>query len=147
MANPTGSTPQYGLPYLKETDAPDVATASQQLAQAIENLVKTMRIGSVVICGGSAPTGALLCQGQAISRTTYTELFAKWGTVFGAGDGVTTFNLPDLRGRAPIGSGHGTGLTTRTLGEKGGNVEVASGTTSGRTTTPWQVVNFAVFYN
>ena len=45
-----------------------------------------------------SPAGWLNCDGQAVSRTTYAELFAAIGTVWGAGDGSTTFNLPDLRG-------------------------------------------------
>ena len=55
--------------------------------------------------GATAPTGFLLCYGQAISRTTYAVLFAAIGTTYGAGDGSTTFNLPDLRGRAAFGKG------------------------------------------
>lgn len=51
----------------------------------------------------TAPAGYLLCYGQAVSRTTYAALFAVTGTTFGVGDGVTTFNLPDLRGRFPLG--------------------------------------------
>lgn len=51
----------------------------------------------------TAPTGWLLCQGQAISRTAYAALFALIGTTYGAGNGTTTFNLPDLRGRVPVG--------------------------------------------
>jgi microcystin-dependent protein len=43
-----------------------------------------------------------------------------YGTTFGAGNGTTTFNLPDFRGRTPIGAGQGTGLTNRTTGSKGG---------------------------
>lgn len=58
--------------------------------------------------GASAPAGWLLCSGQAISRTTYAGLFAAISTAFGAGDGSTTFNLPDLRGRSPVGVGTGT---------------------------------------
>ena len=55
-------------------------------------------VGSILAFGGeAAPSGWLLCQGQAISRTTYKELFAAIGTSFGAGDGSTTFNIPDLR--------------------------------------------------
>ena len=54
--------------------------------------------------GSTAPTGFLLCQGQAVSRTTYAALFAAIGTTYGAGDGSTTFNLPDGRGRALIGA-------------------------------------------
>jgi len=53
--------------------------------------------------GASAPTGWLLCYGQAISRTTYADLFAVVGTTYGNGDGSTTFNLPDLRGRVVAG--------------------------------------------
>lgn len=53
--------------------------------------------------GTSAPSGFLLCDGTAYSRTTYAALFAVIGTAFGSGDGATTFNVPDLRGRAPWG--------------------------------------------
>lgn len=55
-------------------------------------------VGSIVPYGGTtAPNGWLICQGQAVSRTTYAELFAVIGTAFGSGDGSTTFNIPDLR--------------------------------------------------
>jgi microcystin-dependent protein len=54
-------------------------------------------------CGNSAPVGWLLCYGQAVSRTTYAALFTNIGTNFGSGDGSTTFNVPDLRGRTPFG--------------------------------------------
>lgn len=53
--------------------------------------------------GSAAPTGWFLCSGQAVSRTTYASLFAVVGTTYGAGDGSTTFNLPDLRGRTIAG--------------------------------------------
>lgn len=53
--------------------------------------------------GSSAPSGWLLCDGSAVSRTTYAALFAIIGTVFGAGDGSTTFNLPNLKGKVPVG--------------------------------------------
>jgi len=53
--------------------------------------------------GANAPASWLLCYGQAISRTTYAVLFAEISTVFGSGDGSTTFNVPDLRGRVPSG--------------------------------------------
>lgn len=49
------------------------------------------------------PSGWLLCAGQAITRTTYANLFTAIGTTYGAGDGSTTFNLPDLRGRVAVG--------------------------------------------
>ena len=51
----------------------------------------------------TAPSKFLLCAGQAVSRTGYSALFAVLGTQFGAGDGTTTFNVPDLRGRFPLG--------------------------------------------
>ena len=51
----------------------------------------------------TAPNGWLLCYGQEISRVNYGKLFALIGTTFGNGDGVNTFNLPDLRGRIPVG--------------------------------------------
>jgi microcystin-dependent protein len=76
-------------------------------------------IGEMKMYGGStAPAGWLLCDGSAVSRTTYANLFAVIGTTFGAGDGSTTFNLPDLRGRSPLGAGQGSGLTSRALGQK-----------------------------
>jgi len=53
----------------------------------------------------SAPSGWLLCNGAAISRTTYATLFAVIGTTFGLGNGSSTFNLPDYRDRMPIGAG------------------------------------------
>jgi len=84
--------------------------------------------------GASAPTGWLFCDGSAVSRTTYAALFTAIGTTFGAGNGSTTFNLPDLRGRMPMGAGTGnqsgasgtgvisggTSLTARNLGAWGG---------------------------
>ena len=70
---------------------------------------------------GTAPTGWFLCNGNAVSRTTYSALFAVIGTTYGTGDNTTTFNLPDLLGRVPMGAGSGTGLTTRTLGTELGS--------------------------
>jgi len=65
--------------------------------------------------GTSAPTGWLLCNGAAVSRSTYADLFAIVGTTYGAGDGSSTFNLPDLRDRFAVGSG-----TTYSAGATGG---------------------------
>lgn len=69
--------------------------------------------------GSSVPTGWLLCSGSPISRTEYSALFAAIGTTWGAGDGSTTFNVPNMARRAAVGSG-GTG--TGTLGNSVGNV-------------------------
>lgn len=68
--------------------------------------------------GTTAPEGWLLCQGQAISRTEYADLFAVIGTNFGSGDGSTTFNLPDLRGEFL----RGAGTNSHTNQGNGGNV-------------------------
>ncbi len=69
---------------------------------------------------GTPPNGFILMDGSNVSRTTYAPLFALWGTTFGAGDGSTTFGLPDFRGRAIIGAGTGSGLTSRMLNATGG---------------------------
>jgi microcystin-dependent protein len=62
--------------------------------------------GLVMWAGTTAPAGGwLLCDGSAVSRTTYATLFSVIGTAYGPGDGTTTFNLPDLRGRMPVGLG------------------------------------------
>ena len=67
------------------------------------------------------PPGYLLCDGSAISRTTYADLFSVIGVTYGSGNGSTTFNLPDLRGVVPRGAGTSSGYTqnyTIALGAK-----------------------------
>jgi len=97
----------------------------------------------IAFAGASAPSGYLLCDGSAVSRTTYATLFALIGETYGVGDGSTTFNLPNVKGRAIAGKGAGTGYTA--LGATGGaktvdlshshtandHTHTASGTTSG----------------
>lgn len=73
-----------------------------------------------MFAGSSAPTGYLICNGQEVSRTNYAALFAVIGTTYGVGDGSTTFNVPNLMGRIPVGAGQGSGLTNRVLGSQGG---------------------------
>ena len=101
------------------------------LDQRIAALQSALPPGSVVAYGGPSGTGAdggapalpagwLLCDGSAVSRTTYASLFAAVGINFGGGDGINTFNLPDLRGRTVIGAGHGAGLTARALAQTTG---------------------------
>lgn len=78
---------------------------------------ETALIGEIKMwSAATAPDKWLLCDGAAISRTTYADLFTVVSTTYGVGDGTTTFNIPDFRGRAPIGAGQGSGLTARTLG-------------------------------
>lgn len=82
--------------------------------------------GEIILFAGSTlPTGFLYCDGSAVSRATYANLFAALGTVWGAGDGSTTFKLPDLRGRTPAGADNMNGtaagrLTGYSLGVAGG---------------------------
>lgn len=83
--------------------------------------------------GTNAPNGWLLCYGQAVSRTSYSGLFAAIGVTYGNGDGSTTFNLPDCRGRAVFGKDNMggvaanrvtagvSGITGTTLGAVGGS--------------------------
>lgn len=82
--------------------------------------------GITAFAGTSAPAGYLLCDGTAVSRTTYASLFAAIGTAFGAGDGSTTFNVPDLRGRFLRGvdgtAGNDPDKSARTAMATGGNV-------------------------
>ena len=73
--------------------------------------------------GSVAPVGYLLCDGTAVSRTTYNSLFTTIGTAYGTGDGSTTFNLPNLKGRIPV--GRDTAQTEfDALGEAGGEKAV-----------------------
>jgi microcystin-dependent protein len=77
--------------------------------------------GVFPFAGTAAPTGYLLCDGSQVSRTTYQSLFGVVGTTYGAGDGSTTFHLPDLRQRFPLGkAASGTGST---LGATGGAID------------------------
>lgn len=91
--------------------------ALEQRITALESLLSP---GAIVAFGGSvseaadggppsAPPGWLLCDGSAVSRSTYAALFAAIGINFGLGDGINTFNLPDLRGRFLRGADRGAG--------------------------------------
>jgi microcystin-dependent protein len=71
-----------------------------------------------------APSGWALCAGQLLPINQYTALFSLLGTTYG-GNGTTTFGLPDLRGRVPLGVGQGPGLSPYVLGELGGVESVA----------------------
>src|SRR6185312_13409355 len=86
----------------------------------------------------TAPAGWQLCDGSALSRTTFATLFAVIGTTFGAGDGSTSFNVPDLRGSVPAGfdSGDASGrLTAAQTGGASASALVHSGGEQGHTTT------------
>jgi microcystin-dependent protein len=77
-------------------------------------------LGAIFIFAGNfAPRGYQLCQGQLLAISQNAALFSILGTTYG-GNGVSTFGLPDLRGRAPIGAGAGPGLSTIVEGEAAG---------------------------
>src|SRR6056300_1274984 len=77
----------------------------------------------------SVPTGFLECDGSAVSRTTYSALYAIVGTTYGAGDGSTTFNVPDLQDNVPVGKSG-----TKALASTGGaNTVTSTGNVGGST--------------
>jgi microcystin-dependent protein len=81
-------------------------------------------IGQIMLFGGNfAPRGWALCDGQLLSISSHSALFSILGTTYG-GDGVSTFGLPDLRGRVPVHAGQGPGLTPASLGHKSGTETV-----------------------
>jgi microcystin-dependent protein len=111
------------------TDKPASETAARQQFQTLFNQLRDflndtagdtplVPVGSIfTFLHSNIPTGYLKLEGQAVSRVTYANLFALYGTAYGAGDGITTFNLPDLRGVFLRGLDNGKGLDAdRTLG-------------------------------
>ncbi len=81
-------------------------------------------IGEIRMVGFNfAPRGWAFCQGQLLAIAQYQALFSLLGTTYG-GDGRTTFALPDLRGRSPVGQGYGPGLSDIRIGEQGGTESV-----------------------
>ena len=87
--------------------------------------LQTVPTGTVsAFAGSAAPTGYALCDGSAVNRTAQAALFSVIGTTYGIGDGSTTFNLPDLRGRVVAGLGESLlGSTADTLGEDNGAID------------------------
>lgn len=92
-------------------------------------------VGDYVDSAATTRAGALLCNGSAVSRTTYAALFNAIGTSHGKGDGSTTFNIPDLRGKFKRMQDHGAGndpdAATRTAMATGGNTGDAVGSVQG----------------
>jgi microcystin-dependent protein len=85
--------------------------------------IVTIPTGAILpYAGGSAPSGHLLCYGQAISRSTYSDLFSAIGTTYGVGDGSSTFNIPDLRGRVVAGQDDMGGSSANRLTDQSGGV-------------------------
>lgn len=95
----------------------DEITAMVDLAQ--DELMEVLMVGTILPFAGSIPPGFLLCDGSAVSRETYSLLFEEIKITYGPGDGSTTFNLPDLRGRVIGGQDAGQAEFTD-LGQSGG---------------------------
>lgn len=111
------------------------SSAIKSLVEGIaDHLVEDgITAGAVVMYAGTTtPTGWLLCDGAAVSRTTFSALFGVIGTTFGVGDGSTTFNLPDFAARFPRGTtgtpgttgGSDTNSHTHTAGGAAGNISL-----------------------
>jgi len=99
----------------------DSSTDTSSLDYKVRHVIPA---GTITMFGGSsAPTGYLLCDGSAVSRTTYADLFTAIGTTYGTGDGSTTFNVPNVKGKVPVGR-DSADTSFDTLGETGGAKEV-----------------------
>jgi microcystin-dependent protein len=97
-------------------------TPGQVLTAAQMNALEaaTLPTGAITMYGAaSAPTGYLLCDGTAVSRVTYAALFTAISTTYGPGNGTTTFNLPNLKGKVPVGL-DSADATFDALGDTGG---------------------------
>jgi microcystin-dependent protein len=108
-----------------EVEAGDTITAEQynDLRTDVDSVLQSaVPVATVVMWAGSSenvPDNWLLCDGTAISRTTYDDLYTIQGNVFGGGDGSTTFNLPDMRNRFIVGAGD-----SYSVNSKGGSSSV-----------------------
>lgn len=141
-----GGAADYGVMYSKDVSGvtelfyKDSAGTETQITQN-GNILG--RLVGEIVCTAftAAPTGYLACNGAAVSRTTYSALFAKIGVFFGSGNGSTTFNIPNLTGKVPMGYGvtYAAAGMTNAIGQSGGasianlqhtHLLSASGTTS-----------------
>ena len=111
---------------VKESNSQSIEVLSAELAELQTELadVKSESVSSnpflgevILFAGNFAPRGWALCNGQLLSINENQALFSILGTTYG-GDGRTSFGLPDLRGRVPVGAGSGPGLTPRNIGAK-----------------------------
>lgn len=117
-ANSINSTDVLVIVQNNSTKKVPVGTLQQQLENSF--LGNALPIGSITLYASDVvPENWLLCDGSAVSRTEYAALFNIIGTTYGSGDGSTTFNLPDLRGKVAVGK-DSTQTEFDNLGETGG---------------------------
>jgi microcystin-dependent protein len=116
------------------TDLQGTVATLQTTVATLQSAASGAPSGTIIAFGGPAPnipSGWLLCDGSAVSRTTNSALFAAIGTSWGSGDGASTFNLPDLRGRflrgVDSGQGRDPDAASRTACAGGGNTGDAVG--------------------
>ncbi len=126
---PGDSIADGALPGTKITTGtlPSIALVDNSITNTQLSPIVQIPIGIIMDWGGvgAAPAGWIKANGTAISRTTYALLFAVYGIIYGAGDGTTTFNTPDLRGRSTFGIDSASGAPT------GGRIVTAPVTTGG----------------
>lgn len=123
----TGSLTGGAVPWVRLTSFPTACSAGKYVSAIDASSLTCSNPGGGIsagivlpYAGASAPPGYLLADGTAVSRATYATLFAAIGTTYGAGDGSTTFNLPDLRGRTVVGIGQGAGNGASGTGKPAG---------------------------
>lgn len=112
IATAVASKADINSPTFTGTPSAPTAAAGTSNTQLASTAFVQTAVNSAVVTGeikmwptASAPAGYLACDGSAISRTVYSALYAVLGTTYGSGDGSTTFNLPNLKNRMPIGTG------------------------------------------
>lgn len=162
--------PYQTLNYIIKWTSGESATDESQLTDRVtdlEEIVQTaynqLPAGSIMAwASNTAPSNWLVCDGSAVSRSLYASLYATIGDTYGAGDGTTTFNLPNLKGRVPVGR-DGANSAFDLLGETGGDqTHSLDGTgtatgygllygssmdtadTTGTNMPPYQVVNYVI---
>ena len=120
----SGGTVGYLLDTQTGVDTNSYQNGSITLAKLATSLVNIIIPPGMIrfFAGPSPPATWLVCDGSAVSRTTYAALYAAIGTYWGAGDNITTFNLPDFRGRSPLGYVNNAvaGITPRSFASLGG---------------------------
>lgn len=133
--NSMGSNTTITLPSLPASPALLSIDTSGNISASAPNTQALNPTGAVIMfVGTTAPSGYLMCDGSAVSRTTYSNLFGVISTAYGVGDGTTTFNLPDARGNffrgVNAGSGRDPDASSRTA-TNGGNAGDSVGSSQG----------------
>lgn len=128
-SRPTGTTYVEWIGPVTPTNATNDDVWVDTSVGLVEDPVISMPIGTIqMFASSAAPTNWLTCNGQAVSRTTYSALWTLIGTTYGAGDGTTTFNLPNVQGRFPAGY-MPSNTKFDAMGETGGAETVTLGIT------------------